>query len=413
MKSELVTQVKECRCCTGPLLDAFQLPATPPADDYITSKELARPQPFFPLDLAICQGCGLFQLKHVVNPCLLYKNFLYRTSNSLGLVDHFKTYAAAVSARAGGERGLVVDIGSNDGTLLRFFKDQGFSVLGVDPAETVAQEANDSGVPTIPKFFNAAVADEIIRQYGPASIVTTNNTFANIDDIHSFLVAIQRLLNREGLLVIETAYVVDHVEKMLFDNIYHEHLSYFSVSSLDVFFRRHGMHVVEAERVSTKGGSIRLYVKYAKAGSTTAKTAQELIELEQKRGFLELPRFKEYFCQLEVRKSKVQQLLSSLRSKGLLMAGYGASHSVTTLLFYFGVGEFFEFLVDDNPLKHGFLSPGYHLPVLPPEEIFLREIDYVAILAWQYNNAIYRRRVDWITKGKKFIELFPNPQILT
>src|SRR4051812_29843298 len=248
-----------CRMCgSGDLPLILGMTPTPPGDHYVSAAALNEPQPAYPLDLVMCATCGLAQLADVVDPELLYRDYIYNTSISLGLSQHFDRYAETVVGRTGTPAGsLVVDIGSNDGTLIRAFAARGMRVLGVDPAREQARTATEAGFETLPTFFSAALGGDLRRDRGPASIVTANNVFANVDDLDDLMNGVRQLLAPDGVFVFETGYFPDLVRQRIIDNIYQEHLSYYAVKPLVRFFARHGLELVSVDHEPTKGGSIR------------------------------------------------------------------------------------------------------------------------------------------------------------
>jgi SAM-dependent methyltransferase len=398
-------------CDGGDLAVLLELAPTPPGDHYVTADALQLPQPVYPMTVVMCAGCGLAQLADVVDPEILYRDYIYNTSISLGLVQHFDRYAGTVVARTGvAPQSLVVDIGSNDGTLLRAFKNRGMRVLGVDPARDVARNATSAGLETVNAFFTAALADELRRDHGPAAIVTANNVFANVDDLHDFIDGVRRLLAPDGVFVFETGYFPDLVRHRIIDNIYQEHLSYYSVKPLQQFFPRHGMRLVAIEHEATKGGSIRGFVQLA--GSEVAPADEmlsSLIEQETAEGFDRPDKLRFFSDRIDGLRNSLVTLVGDLRGRGRTLAGYGASVGVTTLLYYFDLGSALSFLVDDNPVRHGRFTPGHHIPVLPSGALNDRKPDDVLLLAWRYADPIIRKHVAYKQGGGRFI--LPLPEI--
>jgi SAM-dependent methyltransferase len=384
---------------------------TPPGDHYVTADQLQQPQPVYPMDLVMCGQCALAQLPDVVDPELLYRDYIYHTSISLGLVQHFDRYGESVLARvAPPAQSLVVDIGSNDGTLLRAFARRGMRVLGVDPARDAARQATEAGFETLPTFFNADLAKTLRRERGPASIVTANNVFANVDDLDDLVAGIGQLLAPEGVFVFETGYFPDLVRQSIIDNIYHEHLSYYSVTPLLKFFPRHGMKLVAVEHEPTKGGSIRGFVQLEGARTTmTPAKMNDLLEQETAGGFDRPAALRPFTDRIEQLKRDLTALVADLRSRGRTVAGYGASVGVTTLLYYFDMGESLPLLVDDNPVRHGRFTPGHHIPVLPSEALYDRKPDDVLLLAWRYAEPIMKRHERYRQAGGRFV--LPLPEI--
>jgi SAM-dependent methyltransferase len=407
-----VTRRDTCRMCDGgDLAVILEMAATPPGDHYVTADALHVAQPVYPMTLVMCERCGLAQLPDVVDPEILYREYIYNTSISLGLVQHFDQYAESVLARAAVPAGsLVVDIGSNDGTLLRAFKNRGMRVLGVDPARDVARNATAAGLETLNEFFDTHVAARIRRERGAAAIVTANNVFANVDDLHEFTEGVRQLLARDGVFVFETGYFPDLVRQRIIDNIYQEHLSYYSVTPLQRFFPRHGMQLVDVEHTPTKGGSIRGFVQLEGGISRIANGAlQELADREQAGGFDRPDRLAGFTNGIDALRSNLVSLVGELRAAGRTIAGYGASVGVTTLLYYFDMGGVLSFLVDDNPVRHGRFTPGHHIPVLPSDALYERRPDDVLLLAWRYADPIVSRHERYRQEGGRFI--LPLPEI--
>jgi len=398
-------------CDSRDLAVVLTLAPTPPGDHYVTADALDRPQAEYPMTLVMCERCGLAQLPDVVDPEVLYRDYIYNTSISLGLVRHFDQYAESVIARVGAPaESLVVDIGSNDGTLLRAFKSRGMRVLGVDPAREVARKATAAGLQTANAFFDAALAGDLRRDHGPAAIVTANNVFANVDDLHDFMEGVRRLLAPDGVFVFETGYFPDLVRHSIIDNIYQEHLSYYSVKPLQRFFPRHGMQLAAVEHEPTKGGSIRGFVQLAGNSSRLSQGGlAALAERETLDGIDRPERLRHFSDRIGALRGSLVTLVGDLRSQGRALAGYGASVGVTTLLYYFDLGNQLSFLVDDNPVRHGRFTPGHHIPVLAPDALYDRRPDDVLLLAWRYAEPIMSRHAAYRQAGGRFI--LPLPEI--
>ena len=404
-----------CRMCEGPRLElALPIKASPIADAYVPAARLGQVQPTYPLDLYLCLDCGHVQNLDIVDPETLFRDYLFLTSASGGLVEHFRGYAAEVISHFGIRPGsLVVEIGSNDGSLLRFFKDRGMKVLGVDPAREVARQATQGGVPTLPEFFGSAVASSIRAEHGPASVIAANNVFAHADDLADIVNGVRDLLADDGIFVFEVSYLVEIIDKFLFDTVYHEHVSYHSISPLARFFERLGMQLFDVQRIASKGGSIRGFAQRRAGGKRTQTAAvHELIALEQRRGLGSLEPYRAFEGRINVRKKALLDLLDKEVAKGALIAGYGASTTTTTLMWHFELTRKLAFLADDNPHKHGLFSPGAHIPVVPSGELYVRRPDYVIVLAWIYAEPIIRRHQRFLEEGGKFIIPLPELKVV-
>ena len=403
-----------CRLCGSRNLEiVLHYEPTPPADAYLPANQGHIVQESYPLDLYLCQDCGFSQLCDVLRADSIYVDYIYETKSSLGLVDHFRRYANSVLDRIQPPRGaLVVDLGSNDGTLLRPFKERGMNVLGVDPAREIAHDATASGIETWPEFFTADLSRKIRKQRGGASIVTANNIYANVDELGEFTDNIRSLLGSDGVFIFESFYLGDLIENLVFDFIYHEHLSSFSVTPLAGFFRRHGMELIDAERVPTKGGSLRYTVQLEGGPRNVSKTVTDLLAEEEQRGLGRMETFRSFSTRIEAAKKELRNQLDKLKREGKAIAGYGASATTTTLVYHFGLGDYLDYLVDEYDRKQNTLMPGLHLPVLAPEVLQKRKTDYVVILAWRYVQPILDKNRAFREQGGKFIVPLPKLQVI-
>ncbi|RMH51327.1 MAG: class I SAM-dependent methyltransferase [Zetaproteobacteria bacterium] len=410
MTGEL-TRRERCRLCDGRQLElCLPMEPSPIGDAFITAEQLGVPQPIFPLDLYLCRSCGHVQNLDVVDPELLFREYIYNTSNSPWLVKHFRHYVAEVCSRiAPPPDSLVVEIGSNDGTLLRLFREAGMRVLGVDPAREIARRASRAGIETLDTFFTAQLAQSIRASHGPAALVCANNVFAHADDLRDIAIGVRELLAEDGVFIFEVSYLVDIVDRMLFDTIYHEHLSHHTVAPLERFFRQIGLCLFDVQRVASKGGSIRCFVQHSDSGRRAAGPGLEAcLAEERRRGFAEPAIYRQFHARIQQRKHELHAALQQEIRKGSMIAGYGASTTTTTLLWYFGLTRMISFIVDDNPVKHGRYSPGCHIPVVPSGELAIRRPDIVVVLAWQYADRIIERQHSFIASGGTFLVPLPN-----
>ncbi len=412
MKALALTRRSRCRLCDGgPLECVLPLCASPIADAYLPAGRLSEAQPAYPLDLYLCRECGHVQNIDVVDPELLFRDYEYLTSSSPGLVEHYRRYAVHVGERTALRPGdLVVEIGSNDGSLLGFFRSAGARVQGVDPAVRIAAGAAARGIPTIPDFFGGDVAAAIRRTQGPARLVVANNVFAHADDLGGIVAGVRDLLADDGVFVFEVSYLPDIVDRFLFDTVYHEHVSYHSIVPLERFLRRHGMQLFDVERIGSKGGSIRAYAKRAAGSAAVTARVGDLMRMEAQRGFGEPAIYADYARQISARKQALLTLVDEIRGTGRSVAGFGASTTVTTLLWHFELTERIDFLVDDNPRKNGLFAPRCHIPVLSAEALYTRRPDAVVVLAWNYADAIIERHRAFQAQGGQFI--VPLPQLV-
>ncbi len=404
-----------CRACKGQAMARFlSLGPQPPANAFLRKEELDKPEMAFPLDVYFCSGCSLVQLCDIVSPDLLFRNYVYVSSTSPSFVAHFRGFAQEIAARFSlTPASLAVDIGSNDGILLKPFRELGVRVLGVDPADKIAAAATADGIETLPHFFTPALAESILCDKRHASVITGTNVFAHVNDLDELLGGVKILLEPEGVFIVEVPYLVDFLDKNLFDTVYHEHLSYFSVSSLHALFGRLGMRIFDVEKVGSHGGSLRVFVARKEAGRQTSQAVGRFMESERSRGLDSLPVYGEFACRVEHNRAALKGLLRDLKSSGKKIAGYGAPAKGNTLLNYFGIGpETLDYIVDDSAWKQGLYTPGVHIPVVRAEQLHSRRPDYVLILAWNFADPIMKNLAWFSGLGGKFIIPVPEARII-
>ncbi len=392
----------------------LSLAPTPPANAFVGAQAVGVEQARFPLDLWFCRDCTHLQLLDVVDPSVLFANYVYVSGTSPVFVAHFERYARDVSERFGLKRDdLVVDVGSNDGSLLGFFQRAGQRVLGVDPARDIARRASESGVETLCDFFSPALAGQIREKYGAARVVTANNVFAHADDLHGILEGVRALLAQDGVFVFEVSYLADVVEKTLFDTIYHEHLDYHSVRPLVPFFERHGMQLIEAIRTDSHGGSLHGVAQLAAGTRPKGASVAQALDVEARMGLGREETFVDFGRRVDALGERLRELLSRLRAEGKRIAGFGAPAKATTLMHHFGLGrEALDFIVDDSPLKQGLFTPGLHVPVVASSAIEERRPDYLLILAWNFARPIIEKQRRFAAAGGRFIVPVPDLEVI-
>jgi SAM-dependent methyltransferase len=406
---------QSCRLCENvDLSKVLSLEPSPPANAFVPASARSIEQTSFPLDVWFCRACKHLMLLDIVDPALLFSDYVYASGTSRVFVAHFEDYARFVTERFDLTAGdLVVDVGSNDGTLLGFFKQSGQRVLGIDPAREIARKATLSGIETWPEFFDVTLSDRIVATKGAAQVITANNVFAHIDDLGGVVSAVRRLLSPKGVFVFEVSYLVDVFEKTLFDTIYHEHLDYHSVAPLVPFFARNGMQLIEAHRLPSHGGSLRGVAQLAGGLRPLDESVEALSELERRVGIDKEESFHAFGERIDRLGSDLRSLLGRLRSEGKSVAAFGAPAKATTLMHHFRIGsDVVEFIVDDSPLKQGLFTPGLHVPVLPVSAMYERRPDYVVVLAWNFADSIVKNHRRFLETGGKFIVPLPKLEIL-
>jgi SAM-dependent methyltransferase len=414
MKEPTIVRRTTCRMCGSSNLDlVLRLAPSPIGDAYVPATKLNIHQESYPIDLFLCRDCGLAQLLDIIAPEILYRDYIYMTCSSTDMQDHFKKYAKEVVKNVKPTAGnLIVDIGSNDGTLLQQFKKYGLQVLGVEPADEIARKATENGVMTIQGFFTPELAFHIKQKNGPAHIITANNVFANVDDLVSLTEGIRSLLAPDGVFIFESFYLADVIENKVFDFIYHEHLSAFSVAPVQRFFQRLGMQLIDVQRIPTKGGSLRYTIQLAGGPRAVSSSVKKMLDFEETFGLYHLETYKIFTNKIDELKQLTLAQLKKIKSEGKTVAGYGASITGTTLIYHFELGDYLDYLVDDNPAKQGLFSPGHHIPVYSPQELYERNPDYVIILAWRFAELILKRHRAYLNQGGMFIIPVPSFQII-
>lgn len=406
MKKHVVHSRKSCRICLEEtLVNVFSLKPTPVSDDYTeTPQEMQK----FPLNLMLCPTCAHLQLEHVVAAEGIYEENIYWTKSSPGLKEHFRDYAFSVKQKVSLNEGLFVDIGCNDGMLLSEFKALGFRVCGVEPAKNISKYLKDQKLDVVNDYFSKAVAKKIVDECGTASIITTNNTFANIDDLHEFLEAVIPLLSPDGYFIVEAAHAQAMFKTMVFDNIYHEHLNYFSLHSLEKLCNAHDLKLVFFEKVDTKGGSMRAYFKRTEQAKSVDEVVTRTLREETEIG-VHLPEtYHRFYEEVNAIGQALRNRLIALKQAGKRVVGYGASSTVTTVLHHYEIGDLLEYLVDDNPIKQGKFSPGYNLEVHPSTYLMKDHPDVVLIIPWRFEDMIIERNLDYLKSGGTFLKFMPK-----
>lgn len=403
----------DCRLCgSRELTRVFQLAATPPANAFLKKEALASgTEVKYPLDLWFCETCTHLQLRDVVDPEILFRDYVYVSGTSPVFVDHFRRYRDFLFERFPLRSGqLAFEIGSNDGTLLRFFSEKGMKVLGVDPAVKIAKQATDAGIPTLPLFFDHDTAKDLKAKHGEASVILANNVFAHIDDLASVTRGVEHLLAADGVFVFEVSYLADVIEKTLFDTIYHEHLAYHAVAPLIPFFERHGMELIGAIRVDSHGGSLRGIAQKKGGPHKRAPGVDQLLTLEREMKLEQAATYSRFGADIVALGRKLNERLRALKAQGKRIAGFGAPAKATTLMHQFGIGaDLVEFIVDDSPWKQGLYTPGTHVPVVTSDELYRRKPDYVVLLAWNFAEPIIKKHQQFLNQGGHFI--VPLPQL--
>ncbi len=406
---------RTCRVCGADRLRLFlSLGATPLANSFLRSRDEFEVEKSYPLDAYFCENCSLAQLVDIIDPRVLFSHYIYVTGTSDTIAEHNVEYARTVAELLRlGENDLVVEVASNDGSLLRCFQRYGVRTLGIEPASNIAAIARSRGVETIDRFFNSKTASQVCEGYGRAKAVIGNNVLAHVDQVTDFLNGCRELLDAEGFVVVEVPYVRDLIERLEYDTIYHEHLSYFSVTTLMRLCDAVGLSVIRMDYVPVHGGSLRMYAGLAQHYGAHGQGVCALAEEEQRLGFTSFGRYGRFAEDVANNRRSLRGLLESLKRMGKTIAGYGAPAKGNTLLNYCGIDtHLLPFTVDKNLLKVGLYTPGMHIPVLPVSTLLERQPDYVLILAWNFAEEIIRQQAEYTARGGHFIVPLPEPRIV-
>jgi len=401
-----------CRICGSKKVEKFiSLGPTPLANSLLTENDLRGREKTYPLDVYFCTECNLVQLMDVVSPERMFSDYVYMTGASKPMQTHFLSLVSDAIGHSDPEKSnFVVDIGSNDGTLLNVFSQSGCKTLGIEPATNLVAVAQTRGIQTINTFFNKKTAEKVFQEYGPADIITATNVFAHIDDLHGIIEGITCLLAERGTFIIEVPYLYHLIERLEFDTIYHEHLSYFSLHPLVYLFRKHGLTVVDVREIGSHGGSIRVFIR--KQGLPT-ENVKKMLQFEKTEKLDDPLTYEKFGIDVAKLKRKLRSLLKKLKKDGCRITAYGATAKGNTLLNYCKIGtEYLDYISDTTPLKQGKYSPGMHIPIVPEEVFHESPPDYALLLAWNYAEEILRKESSYRKNGGKFIHPIPTPEIV-
>ena len=406
----------KCRFCSSENLNLFiDLGMSPPSNSFLTIEQLNSPEVYFPLKLWICKDCFLVQIDEYKNAREIFNNdYAYFSSYSTTWLKHSKNYVDMISKRLDlNSESLAIEIASNDGYLLQYFKEKSIPCLGIEPTANTAKVAKEKGINTLTEYFTEGQAKQVAIDYGKADLILGNNVFAHVPDINDFVKGLKELLKTSGTITLEFPHLLTLIENNQYDTIYHEHFWYFSVYALQNVFKKHRLAIYDIEELSTHGGSLRLYLKHAENKFLPVlNTVQNILDKEIKYGIDKFDYYQAFVKRVSKNKLDILEFLIRQKKDGKIIAAYGAAAKGNTFLNYCGIkNDLVDFVVDASPIKQNKLLPGSHIPVVSEEVLKLEKPDYVLIFPWNIKEEILnqiRYIKDW---GGKFVVAIPNLEI--
>jgi SAM-dependent methyltransferase len=382
----------------------------PLTDAYVPPERADEPEGRYPLHVAFCSNCSLVQILHVASREEIFRDYSYYSSVSNMLLEHSRAHAEElIAGRRLGPHSLVVEIASNDGYFLQFFARAGIPVLGIDPALGPAKEAEAIGVPTLPEFFTSELAARLRSEGKQADVLLANNVLAHVPDPNDFVAGMGMLLGEGGIAEVEAPYMKDLIDNLEFDTIYHEHLSYFSVTAAKALFERHGLSLNHLRHFPIHGGSFRFTLGQQ---ADISDAVRALLIEDRAAGLTGFDYFREFSRSVTQVQRQLRHLLHELKRAGKRIAAYGAAAKGTILLNSSGIGlDLIDFVADMSPHKQGMLLPGVRIPIAPPERLLEEMPDYVLLLAWNIKEEILKQESTYLERGGRFIVPIPRPVI--
>ena len=404
-------QKKACRICGSvKMVKILDLGVMPPANSFLEKNDLNKREAAFPLRVYFCPDCTLLQLRDKVDPSFMFRHYAYMTSASRPLVDYFTEYGNELIKKfIKSKNDFVVEVGGNDGPLLSVIQEK-CRVLNIEPAKNIAQISQIKGIPTVTEFFSEELAKNIVSKRGNATVLTGSNVFAHIDNMHDLFAGAKHLIGQKGVFVMEVHWVGNLLYEGGFDQIYHEHLCYYSLRSLQHLAAQFGLKVFDAQITNMHGGTLRAFIS---ASRTVQPSVAAVLAKEKKLGLEKFSTYKKFAVRVKKNQKDLRGLLLKLKRQGKKIAGYGAPAKGNTLLNFCNIdNKTVDYIVDTTIFKQGLYTPGGHIPVRPPEHFKENPPDFMVLLAWNYADAIFKKEQEFIKNGGKFIIPVPKVRIL-
>jgi SAM-dependent methyltransferase len=406
----------DCRVCHGKNVVKFlSLGQVPLAGDFVKEEEISKVKKY-PLEVYFCRDCSLVQIMDIVPADVLFKDYRYLSSVMTTLKEHFEAHAREIVSRYNlNKNSFLVEIGPNDGVLMKPLQELGMNVVGFEPAENIAKIASSKGLKIINDYFTKNNASKLVKSHGKADVILANNVMAHIDNIDEIMEGVSELLKDDGVFILEVHYIVDLIEKVQFDTIYHEHLMYYSMKALQRLMNRYGMEIVDVKRIPIHSGSISVHAKKINKSNEIYPAVHELMNLESSSGFYSEKIYFEFADKVKKVKNNLLKLINDLKSKNKRIICYGAPGRGTIFLNYLGITrKQIDYVIDQSPERFGRFVPGVNIPIYPPEVLEKELIppDYALILAWSYEDEIINKERKFIARGGRFIIPLPDIRVI-
>ncbi len=402
-----------CLVCRSEIKPVISFGQQPIANGFL-SPEKFKDEYFFELKIGWCPKCAMVQLLEQPEPEMMFnENYAFFSGTSRYMAVHFEKFAKTMMDRyVKGSNSFVVEIGSNDGIMLKHFKNAGVGHLGIEPSANVAAVAKKEGINTWVRFFNAETARAIVKEYGQADGFVAANVMCHLPDLHSIAEGIKILIKDKGVVAFEDPYLMDVLEKVSYDQVYDEHMCLFSATSIQYLFNQYGMELIDVEPQITHGGSMRYYIGH-KGQHTVSKNVDQFLTMEKEKGILKEQTFKKFYDDCEKSKADLMTLLKSLKEQKKRVVGYAATSKSTTVINYCGITpDLVEFISDTTPIKQGKFSPGKHIPILPVEKFAANPPDYALLFGWNHKNEIMEKEKNFTERGGRWITYVPKVEII-
>ena len=406
-----------CRFCDVPLTQIFvDLGMSPLSNAFVKPDRLNDPEPLYPLRVFVCKKCFLVQLKEFESPNNIFGDYAYFSSYSESWLNHAENYANTMIERFGfNSNSQILEIASNDGYLLQYFKKKGIPILGIEPAANVAKVAEQKGIPTLVKFFSVKTANELLKEGKNADLIVGNNVLAHVPNLNDFVEGVRILLKPDGVITMEFPHLLQLIQKNQFDTIYHEHFSYFSLFTVEKVFSSHNLTIFDVEEINTHGGSLRIFAKHTKNDTfCVSESVSKLMEKENQFGLTDISTYTKFSDKVKAVRQRLREFFITAKNEGKKIVCYGAAAKGNTLLNYCGIGtDYVDYVVDRSPYKQGLFLPGTHIPITKPEKIHDTKPDYLVILPWNLKDEIIKQMSYIRNWNAKFVIPIPEVKIFS